>query len=52
MDLVTNLSVVALPIITQAIEKFLSDRKINDNRMKDVTGTNISLACPFAQHSQ
>ncbi len=49
LALVTTLSVVALPIITQAIEKFLSDRKINDNRMKDVIGTNISLAYPFAQ---
>ncbi|MCX6284724.1 MAG: cation:dicarboxylase symporter family transporter [Bacteroidetes bacterium] len=49
LALVTTLSVAALPIITQAIEKFLRDRNINDSRMNDVVGTNISLAYPFAQ---
>jgi len=49
LALVTTLSVVALPIITQAIEKFLRDRNINDEKLKDVIGTNISLAYPFAQ---
>ena len=49
LALVTTLSVAALPIITQAIEKFLTDRNIRDEKMKDVIGTNISLAYPFAQ---
>ena len=49
LALVTTLSVVALPIITQAIEKFLRDQKIQDDRMKDVVSTNISLAYPFGQ---
>jgi len=49
LALVTTLSVVALPIISQAIEKFLRDQEIRDEKMKDLIGTNISLAYPFAQ---
>ncbi|MEI7726517.1 MAG: cation:dicarboxylase symporter family transporter, partial [Bacteroidota bacterium] len=49
LSLVTTLSVVALPIIAQAIEKFIREQSIHDEKMQDVIGTNISLAYPFAQ---
>jgi len=49
LALVTTLSVAALPIVTQAIEKFLREKEINDERMKDIIGTNVSLAYPFGQ---
>jgi Na+/H+-dicarboxylate symporter len=49
LSLVTTLSVVSLPIIAQAIEKFIREQSIQDEKMQDVIGTNISLAYPFAQ---
>jgi len=49
LSLVTTLSVVSLPIIAQAIEKFIKEQAIRDEKMQDVIGTNISLAYPFAQ---
>ena len=49
LSLVTTLSVVSLPIIAQAIEKFIKDQSIKDEKMQDIIGTNISLAYPFAQ---
>ena len=49
LSMVTTLSVVSLPIIAQAIEKFIKEQSIQDEKMQDVIGTNISLAYPFAQ---
>ncbi|MCX6267272.1 MAG: transporter substrate-binding domain-containing protein, partial [Bacteroidetes bacterium] len=49
LSLVTTLSVVSLPIIAQAIEKFIKEQSVQDEKLQDVIGTNISLAYPFAQ---
>ncbi|MEI7980678.1 MAG: cation:dicarboxylase symporter family transporter [Bacteroidota bacterium] len=49
LSLVTTLSVVSLPIIAQAIEKFIKEQSVHDEKLQDVIGTNISLSYPFAQ---
>lgn len=49
LSVVTTLSVVSLPIITHAVEKFLTEEGISDEKLTDVIGTNISIAYPFAQ---
>ena len=49
LSLVTTLSVVSLPIITNAVENFVKKECISDDKVSDVIGTNISLAYPFAQ---
>ncbi len=49
LSLVTTLSVVALPTITKAAEKFAKQAGFADENTTDVVGTNVSLAYPFAQ---
>jgi proton glutamate symport protein len=49
LSLATTLSVVALPAITKAAEKFAREAGFADENTADVVGTNVSLAYPFAQ---
>lgn len=49
LSLATTLSVVALPAISAATEKFITSRRSPGKDLAEVVGTNVSLAYPFAQ---
>jgi len=49
LSLVTTLSVVSLPAISRAAEKFAGKQEKEGSDTKDIVGTNISIAYPFAQ---
>jgi Na+/H+-dicarboxylate symporter/ABC-type amino acid transport substrate-binding protein len=49
LAIITNLSVVALPMINDIILKMSKEEGVADDNLAEVTGTQISLAYPFAQ---
>jgi len=49
LAIVTNLSVVALPMINDMVLKMSEEEGITDEKLPEITGTQISLAYPFTQ---
>jgi len=49
LAVVTNLAVVALPMINDMVLKMSKEEEIKDDNLPEITGTQISIAYPFAQ---
>lgn len=49
LAVVTNLAVVALPMINDMVLKMSEEEGIKDDKLPEITGTQISIAYPFAQ---